>query len=203
MTRNAAVENALRLLGVDPAFSMWARGYDTLEDAWAACVQPSWMLLLLQTMGYNDSRALRLFAVACATRVRALAGGGACDQAIDVAAKVATGGADAGELAPAYRAARDHARALIARPDFGEAMAAAAAACAAVVRERPFDASFDASREALRAAAWDLAGGRTASAEAIWQAAKLREVVDADVGPLLEQARAQARGKLALICRHA
>jgi hypothetical protein len=199
MTRRDAVENVLRLLRMDPAFSTWARGHDTLDAAWTACAEPSWMLLLLQTLGYSDGRALRLFAAACATRVRHLTGGGASDRALEVAAKVAASEADPKDLAPAYRAARDHGRTLLDRPDFSEAMAAAAAACAASVRERPFDAGLDASLEARRAVAWDLAGGRAASEEAAWQAAELRRLVGADVGPVLERARAQTRGKLALI----
>lgn len=198
MSQRDAVENVLRLLRVDPAFSAWARGYDSLDAAWAACTEPSWMLQLLQTVGYDDGRAFRLFAVACAARVQSLAGGGACDRAIKVAADVAMGSTDPRDLGPAYRAAKNHAGTLIDRPEFGEAMAGAAGACAAAVRERPLDAALDASREARRAVSWDLAGGRTASEEAAWQAAELRRIVWGDIEPALERARAQTRRKLAL-----
>ena len=154
MKRRDAVENVLRLLRADPAFAAWAAPFETLEAAWDACREPAWMLWLLETLELRDGRACRLFAIACAERVRALAGGGACEQALEIAARVARGEAAASELGAAYRAARRHAEVLAGGVDFSEATAAASAAATATVRERPFDAANDASREARRAVVW-------------------------------------------------
>jgi len=198
MKRRDAVDNVLRLLRADPAFGAWAAPFDALETAWSACGEPAWMLWLLETLELRDGRACRLFAVACAGRVRSLAGGGAGEQALEMAERVARGEASAKELGPAYRAARRHAEALADRVDFSEAAAAAAAAVTATVRERAFDAANDASREALRAVMWDLEGARSASDEAAWQAAELRRLVQDEIGEVLDRARARTRGKLAI-----
>jgi len=199
MTRRDAVENILCLLRADPPFSTWSKAFETLEAAWDGCAEPAWMLWLLQTLEYDGARTYRPFALACAARVASSSGGGACQRALEIAENVASGAAPKTELAPAYRAARAHAETLARRADFSEAMAAAAAAAAATVRERPFDAAVDASSEARRAVAWDVAAERSASDEAAWQAAELRRLVGEKIAPLLERARLRTRGKLALI----
>jgi hypothetical protein len=199
MSAGDAVGNALRLLRADPPFAAWGDAYRSFDEAWAACAEPAWMLWWLDALGYEGGRALRAFAAACAERVRALAGGGACDEAIALAASVGAGAASAAELSVAYRAARRHIEALPGRADFCEAMAAASAAAAAAVRERPLEAARDASTQARRAVEWDFAGGRSASEEAAWQAGELRRCVGSDVAPLFARQRGGPRRRLAVL----
>lgn len=198
MSRTDAVENILRLLRADPAFSAWAKGHPSLDAAWEACPEPAWMLWLLQSLEYGERGVLRRFAVACARRVPFVADS-ACEQALEIASKVADGQSPEQALSQAYRAIREHAGSLAGRADFGQSMAASVAACAAAVRARPMDAATEASREALRAISWDPGGARSAREEASWQASELRRIVGESIGPALDRARARSRGKLALI----
>ncbi len=128
---------------------IYAKGYDTLDSAWAACERPDWMLWLLERVGFNDPRLERLFACWCIRHTPLVDGRVVWDllkderscNAVVISERYANGEATLKDLA------------------------AAGAAAGAAAR----DAARDAAGAAARDAAWVAAGAA--------QADRLREIV--------------------------
>lgn len=194
--RRDPIDNILALHRACPEAVVWSRRHRTLEEAWDALEAPDWALWALDRFGYRGERELRLFAAACARRSQPLWDDPACARAIDVATRAASGQVDASALRAAYLATRDAASAIVDRPDYTEAMAAAACAASAALRDRAIDAANDASRESARAITWSSDDPRTWRDEAVWQCAELRRLVGPDAHALAAEVRRGARGAL-------
>lgn len=177
----------------------WTAKFDTLEDMWRACEAPEWMLWAMDTFGFRGERKLRLFAASCALRAERLWNDPQATRAIETATRAASGNAGPADLAAAFEAtwaARDK---ITQRADYSEAMAAAASAALACVRDLAMDAAMDASRESARAAWWDVASPGSWPEEAVWQANELRRIVGADIDPFIADLRKRSRGVLAVV----
>ncbi len=154
---------ALLRLGACDEARDWVSGKD-LATAWSTCTRPDWMLWLLDALGYDDERTLRLFGCWCARQVWHLLTDARSRTAVEVAERYAVGEATYEELSSARDAAWD---------------------AAAVAGGAAWDAAWAATRAAARAAAW------AASWAASWaaQADRLREMVPlAEVERLMEEA---------------
>jgi hypothetical protein len=194
--RRDAIDNILSLHRACPEAVTWSRQHRTLEDAWEALESPAWGLWALRTFKYGDERKLRLFAVACARRSLALWDDPQHARALDLATKLATGTAAEADRSAAYLATKKAAASIVDRPDYSEAMAAAATAAVAVLRARASDAAMEAARESSRAVAWDPDNPATWEEEGTWQMAELRRIVGADIPPLAADVRRANRGAL-------
>lgn len=194
--RKDAIENLLSLHRACPEAVVWARRYATLEEVWEALTAPDWALWALETFGYRGDRQLRLFAAACARRCSALWSDPQCVRAVELAAKAAVDAAGAADLAAGYLATRKAAGSIVDRPDYSEAMAAAAAAAAGALRASAVDAAKEASRESARAVAWDPDSAASWDEEGAWQCDELRRIVGDDIHAVIAEARRSTRGAL-------
>ena len=129
-------------------------GDRNLQQMWNECQRSDWMAWLLEQLGYNDERVLRLYACWCVRQVWHLLTDECSRTAVEVAERFAVGEATRDELGAAADAA------------WGAARAAADAARAAAARAA---AARDAAADAVRAAAWAR------------QAGHLREVIPYEV----------------------
>ncbi len=177
----------------------WASRFATWEELWQGCEAPDWMLWGLDAFGYKNSRRLRLFAAACALRVKPLWDDPEATNAIDVATNVATGGLAAADLPAAYAKTMKAQAATLGRADWSEAMAAAASACVATLRDVAMDAAMDASRESARAVYWDVTVAGSWREEGVWQAGELRRIVGGDIHGLIAEVRKKASGVLSVV----
>ena len=147
-------------------------GDRNLQQMWNECQRSDWMAWLLEQLGYNDERVLRLYACWCVRQVWHLLTDECSRTAVEVAERFAVGEATRDELGAAADAA------------WGAARAAADAARAAAARAA---AAWDAAADAARAAAARAAAARDAAADAVraaaWarQAGHLREVIPYEV----------------------
>lgn len=197
--RRDAVENILSLHRACPEAVDWAKGYATLEEVWQALTAPDWALWGLSTFGYRDRHKLRLFAAICAERSAALWDDPACRQAIDLARKAASGKADGEALSAGYLATWKAAEKITARPDWSEAMAAAASAAIGALLPEAIDAALQASRESSRAMAWDPDYAGSWAEEGAFQSDELRRIVGDDVGAVIAEARRRSKGVLHVV----
>ena len=194
--RRDAIDNMLSLRRACPEAVVWSRRFRTLEEAWEGLDSPAWALWALEKFGYRDERKLRRFAVACAERCKPLWDDPQRARAIEVASRAAAGAASRDDLLAAYVATRRAAEAIVDRPDYSEAMAAAAAAAIGAVRDLPYEAARDAARESSRAVAWDVGNAGSHPEEGAWQCDELRRIVGADIHATIAEARRSTRGQL-------
>ena len=130
---------------------IWAKDYDTLQQAWDNCQRSDWMIWLINKMEWSNDKDLRLMAVAFARQVQHLMKDQRSINALDVAERYANGEATVDELTAARVAARAA----------GAEEAAAATAAWAAAR-----AAWAAEAAAARAAgAAEAAAARAASAD--------------------------------------
>lgn len=191
-----AIDNMLSLRRACPEAVAWSRKFRTLEELWEALDAPDWALWGLEKFGYRGDRELRQFAVVCAERCKGLWTDPNGARAIEVASRVARGAASRDDLLAAHLAAKRAAEALPDRPDYTEAMAAAAAAAIGAARDLPYDAARDASRESARAIAWDVTRPGSYPEEGAWQCAELRRIIGGAIHPVIADARRSTRGVL-------
>jgi hypothetical protein len=155
----------------------WARDYPTLQAAWEACQRPDWMYWALNKLGYDDDKKLRAFACWCVRNTPLADGRKVWDlledersrRAVEVAEMYIRDEATAEELAAAWDAAWDAARAAAWDAAWAAARDAAWDAARDAARDAAWDAARDAARAAARAAAWDAAWAAQADA--------LREII--------------------------
>jgi hypothetical protein len=161
---------------------VYANKYPDLESAWNACPRSDWMLFLLNKLGYQDNRVLRLYACWCVRNTPLADGRVVWDllsdvskAAVEVSERFADGRASSCELrAAAADAACSAARAADAAARAADAAyfaACSAAYSAAYSVARAADAAYFAARAAVRAAA------RVADAPYSAQADQLRTVI--------------------------
>lgn len=191
-----AVERILSLHKACPEAIVWSRQHATLDDAWRALDNAEWMLWALSAFGFQGDRKLRLFAASCALRSRALWDDPQHAAAIESATAAATGAATKDDLAAAYLATKKAAAKIVDRSDYTEGMAAAASAAVSALRQPAMEAAKEASRESVRAIAWDAKSGRPPEEELAWQAVELRRIIGPDIQPLIADVRARTRGSL-------
>lgn len=189
LTRHQACPEAVEL----------ARGMDTWEQLWEALEAPHWMLWGLATFGYRGERRLRLFAASCALRALRRWNDPAGARAVELATAHATGAASREELLAGYAAAQKAAAGIVDRADYSEAMAHAAAAALATLREDAHDAARAASSESASAIAWDPEDASTLEDEAVWQASELRRIVGGDVHGVIAEIRKAERRSLTIL----
>ena len=152
----------------------WAEGFETLEAAWNGCQSSRWMLWLLQHVGFDDQKTLRLYACACVRRTPLADGRTVWDlltdehikNAVVVAEQFALRLATTDELRAAAEAARDAMWAA-----WGAVWAAAEAAADAAAAD-----AAEAATWATKAAAWAAWG-----AEAATEAAEAAEASQCDI----------------------
>ena len=85
--------------------------FESLADLWDNCHRSDWMLWLLDRVGYENDRDLRLFACACVRAIWDKLTDERSRRAVEVAEKYAFGDATDEELVAAWDAAGDAARA--------------------------------------------------------------------------------------------
>jgi hypothetical protein len=197
--RKDPIEKILVRYRACPEAIPWASGFATLEEAWQACEAPDWLLWALDAFGYHGERKLRLFAASCALRVQRLWDDPQGTRAIAMATSVASGNAASADLPAAYHATLKASGAIVDRPDYSEAMAAAAAAAVATLRDLGIDAAMDASRESARAVWWDVESPGSWPEEGVWQSNELRRIIGGDVHALFAEVLKKERAVLPLV----